>query len=252
MKYLCQVIIIIMLNSCSSTPRCFYIDSLTGKDYFTGRSPDKAWKSLDKLNEQEFRSGDRIFFKAGTEYFGQFIPQGNGTRKVPIVVDMFDDGKKPILHGEGKYPYTLLLDGIAYWEINNLEITNEGLEPELYRSGIRISADNIGEQHHIYLKKIAVHDVNGKEGKDGVKGGGINWQTKSDSIFTRFVDLLIEGCHIYRCYPNGIIGMDGGINTTDNIGSEVIIRNNVIEQFSGSAIEFIHRKGILVEKNTVK
>lgn len=254
MKQLCFAIITLLLCSCISKPRCFYVDSITGKDSSTGVSPDKAWKSLDKLNEQEFSPGDRIYFKAGTEYFGQFTPKGSGTEESPIIVNMFDEGEKPILHGEGRSLYTFLLNGESYWEINNLEITNQGLELEPDRVGIWIKADNRGDLHHIYLRNLIVSRVNG--GGDGngneEKGSGIYWQTKSDSIPTRFIDLLIEQCHIYRCYSNGITGGDYGNCFTDKQGSNVVIRNNLIEQITGKAIDVMPHNHVQIENNVIK
>ena len=62
------------------------MDSLTGDDSNTGNSPSTAWKSLKKLNEQMFEPGDRILFKSGTEYIGQFEPKGSGSKELSVVM----------------------------------------------------------------------------------------------------------------------------------------------------------------------
>ena len=76
------------LGACSST-ECYYMDSITGDDSNSGTSPSRAWKTLDRLNQQVFKPGDKILFKSGTEYIGSFTPKGNGTEEGPIVVERF-------------------------------------------------------------------------------------------------------------------------------------------------------------------
>ena len=251
MKHIGIGFLVFMLCACQPSPRNFYVDSISGEDSRTGTSPDEAWKSLDKLNEQNFAPGDTIFFKAGTEYMGQFRPKGSGTKDFPIVIDRFHDGEKPILHGEGQELYTLLLDGISYWEVNNLEITNRGLEAVPYRSGVWIRADNTGDRYHIHLKNLTVHDVNGTEKTGRPAGGGIFWQTRSDSVPTHLVGLLIERCFIFRCCPGGIAGVDEGEKA---VGTDpmIVIRQNQLEQINGKAIYVAPAGRVRMEGNVIK
>lgn len=77
------------------------------------------------------------------------------------MVDKYGDGGKPILHGDGQKQHTILLEGLEYWELNNLEVTNKGEKPDPGRNGIIIYAWDKGDVHHIHLKNLTVRDVNG-------------------------------------------------------------------------------------------
>jgi hypothetical protein len=56
----------------------YYVDATDGNDANSGLSPRLAWKSLTKVNETTFLAGDKILFKRGTQYTGQFCPRGSG------------------------------------------------------------------------------------------------------------------------------------------------------------------------------
>lgn len=252
MKKLLIVIISVLLCACTSQSRTFYVDSITGEDTNSGVSPSEAWKSLDKLNQQVFLPGDRILFKSGTEYIGQFEPKGSGDAGASVIVDKYGEGGKPILHGEGMKLHTLLLEGLEYWEVNNLEITNKGKKVEPGRNGVIIYAWDKGDVHHIHLKNLTVRDVNGSCVKNEGAGNGIYWHNGGDSVPTRFVGLLIENCHIYNCCRNGITGNGNSSRDAWFPSLQVVIRGNLIERVPGDGIVPIACEGALVEHNVVK
>ena len=155
--------------------RVFYVDSVNGNNTNTGLSESDAWASLERLNVELFSPGDKILFKSGTEYVGQFEPKGSGAKDKPIIVDVFGKGAKPIINGLGQKLHTVLIENIQFWEINNLEITNLGQNYAPKRNGIVISAHNFGEMEHIHLKNITIRDVNGSIIKSEGGGNGIYW-----------------------------------------------------------------------------
>lgn len=232
--------------------RSYYLDSENGNDDHSGRTDSEAWQSLDRLNEMEFRPGDQIFLKAGSEFKGQFEPQGSGSKSHPIIVDRYGEGENPVIHGQGGKQYTLLLKNVEYWEVHNLEITNQGEAERAGRNGILVLAWDYGEMHHIYLKNLTVRDVNGSRVKSEGGGNGIHWNCGGDSLRSRFVDLRIEDCHIYRCHRNGITG-NGNIDRNrwyPSLG--VVIRGNLIEEVPGDGIVPIGCDGALVEWNVMR
>lgn len=241
-----------LCNMYGASSRIYYMDSKKGNDNFSGVSINQAWKSLDRLNKETFKPGDRILFKAGTEYIGQFEPMGSGAENSPIVVDTYGEGTKPILHGRGEKQQTVLLKNIEYWEINNIEVTNLGNTDKAGRNGILVYAWDNGDTKHIHLRNITVRDVNGSNVKKDGGGNGIHWNCGGKEIPTRFIDLLIENCHIYRCQRNGITG--GGNSSRDSWhpSLNVVIRGNLIEQVPGDGIVPIACDGALVEYNILR
>lgn len=245
-------ILALLLLGCNSGPQTFYVDSLTGDDVNSGTSPEKAWKSLDKVNQREFVPGDRILFKSGTAYIGQLEPKGSGNEKNPIIVDMYGEGEKPVLYGNGLKLHTVLLEGLEYWEVNNLEITNKGEKPEPGRNGVVVYAWDKGDVRHIHLKNLTIHDVNGSCIKNEGAGNAIYWHNGGEKVPTRFVDLLIENCHIYRCHRNGITGNGNSDRDKWFPSQNVVIRGNLIEQVPGDGIVPIACDGALVEHNIIR
>ena len=244
-------LVFLLLISCSGGHQ-YYVDSENGDDSNSGRSPEKAWASLEKVNSMEFKAGDQLLFKSGTAYFGQLEPKGSGTAEAPIQIDRYGEGTKPAIHGEGGKLHTLLLYNVEYWEVRNLEITNTGAEREANRRGVSIVAENFGDCHHIVLDSLEVHHVNGSLVKGDGGGSAIIWQNNGDSIKTRFVDLIIENCYLHHCGRNGINSW--GYTRRDNWHPSVgvIVRNNLLEQIPGDGIVPIGCDGALIENNVMR
>ncbi|MHC4912004.1 MAG: right-handed parallel beta-helix repeat-containing protein [Planctomycetota bacterium] len=198
-----------------------------------------------------FTPGNKILFKADSNYTGQLKPQGSGTQGKPIVIDMYGDGNKPRIDGEGLVLDTLLLENVEYWEVSNLEITNLGPTRENWRTGVKVFANNSGTLHHIQLKNLYVHDVNGSLDKS-TEGCGIYWDC-TGSTPSRFDGLLIEDCNVVRTDRNGICGRSSFTDRSANWfpSLNVVIRGNVIEDCGGDCIKPWGCDGCLVEFNVV-
>jgi hypothetical protein len=225
------------------------VNSASGDDHNSGASLSEAWKTLGKVNAMTFTPGDRILFKSGEKWTGQLWPKGSGTGQHPIVIDKYDGKAKPIINGDGVAEDTVLLKNQEYWEINNLEVTNTGSTPGV-RRGVRVFADNYGDAHHIYLRGLDVHDVNGS---DSVKeNGGITYNCAGDSKPSRFVDLRIEDNHIRHVDRSGIFGWSSHwVRSKWHPSVGVVIRKNVLEDLGGDGIVPVATDGALVEWNVV-
>lgn len=230
----------------------YYVNSDEGEDTNSGRTPAEAWASLEKVNAMVFQPGDTILFKAGTSYQGQLEPKGSGSKLKPIIIDKYDTGKRPAIHGQGLKQYTLLLQNIEYWEVSNLEITNRGEERTPGRRGVSILAENFGDCRHIVLDSLEIHEVNGSLVKSEGGGSAIWWKNSGDQVKTRFVGLVIQNCHIHHCERNGI--NSNGYTRRDNWhpSQGVVIRNNLLEQVPGDGIVPIGCEGVLIEHNVMR
>ncbi|MCY2996085.1 MAG: hypothetical protein NTY19_50790 [Planctomycetota bacterium] len=79
-------------------PRTFCVDSETGQDSGDGRSPDHAWRSLDRVNSAELKPGDTVRFKCGGTWRGSLVP-ASGDEAAPIRYTSFGQGPKPTILG---------------------------------------------------------------------------------------------------------------------------------------------------------
>jgi hypothetical protein len=233
-------------------PRTFYIDSAAGKDANSGLSATQPWQSLDKVNATTFAPGDKLLFKAGTTYNGQLHPLGSGNAQSPIVIDQFGEGEKPLIAAQGKFHEALLLRNQEYWEVNNLQLSNTGPAREAFRYGVRVMSWDYGTVHHIILRNLYVHDVNGSLiKKDAGEGHGIVWENGGGKVRSNFDGLLIENCHLVRTDRNGICGF---VPYRDKklLSTGVVIRKNLLEDIGGDAIKVWGCDHALVEHNVVR
>ena len=230
----------------------YYVDSNDGNDVNAGLSPQQALRTLQSVNQKLFQPGDKILFKAGTCYAGRLKPQGSGSEGDPIIIDSYGQGPRPRIDGEGDVPEAMLLHNVEYWEVSNLEFTNLGEEREKNRNGIVISLRDFGTAHHIHLKNLLIHSVNGSLLKGRGEGHAIWWNCSGRDKKSCFDGLLIEGCHIKNCGRNGIKG--GGLWSRRNWypSKNVIIRNNLVEDVPGDGIVPIACEGAVVENNVMR
>ena len=240
----------------SSNSRTFYIDSRLGNDNNSGTSPEQPWQTLDKVNSVIYKPGEKILFKAGTHYNGQLKPQGSGAmsngKARPVIIDMYGDGDKPLIEAGGIHRAALYLYNVEYWEINNLEITNTGKHPKARRTGVFVHINNFGTAHHIHLKNLHIHDVNGSLVKKQGAGYAIYYRNEGSNLKSRFDGLLIEGCHMVRCQRNAICGSGYRKRNQWYPNLNVHIRKNLIEQVPGDGIVPNCCDGAIVEHNIMR
>ena len=64
------------------------------------------------------------------------------------------------------------MQNVEYWEIHDLEVTNLGHPRQPWQTGVRLMADGCGTLHHLYLRNLDVHDVNGdlRKSQEGYVG----------------------------------------------------------------------------------
>ncbi|HEV2350596.1 MAG TPA: right-handed parallel beta-helix repeat-containing protein [Terriglobia bacterium] len=230
-------------------PTTYYVDSVQGNDGNAGTAPGAAWKSLEKVNATTFLPGDRILLKSGSMWKGQLWPKGSGAEGKPITVDMYGGGVRPVIQGAGLAEDAVLLKNQEYWEIQNLEITNTG-NTAATRRGVHVAVENFGEAHHIYIRSLVIHDVNGS---DKVKqNGGINYTCAGEQKPSRLVDLRIENNEIYHVDRSGIFGWSDRWERTKWYPSlQVAIRGNILHDIGGDGIVVVATDGAVVEHNTV-
>ena len=247
----------------SAANTTYYVDSVAGDDSNNGTSTSTPWKTLTKVNATTFSSGDKILFKAGGVWNGQLWPKGSGTSGSPIVIDMYGAGNKPIINGNGtnypaKHSGAVMLYNQSYWEINNLEVTNYSSTVTSDRAAILVYSCT-GIVNHVYVRNCYVHDVNSNTAGYKITGGIIFSGTNIDkdggntATDSGFNDVLVEGCRVYNVTKEGIRTKSDNNGAYPRVSSNIIFRNNSLEEIWGDAVVMSEIKsGGLAEYNVIK
>ena len=222
----------------------YYVDSTNGNDENDGLTPETAIASIDKLNTITFAPGDQILFKNGETFVGCFKPMGSGTEGMPIQIGTYGDSEtRPVLQpGEDwtvdyimsanamvtnvKVNYVIQFYNVEYWEVSGLEIFDPNSEAyltkgsdkyigdsanDVYRSGITVQAEDIGELEHIYIDDVIIHGFHGPGTNIGKTSGGITMNVITNqarnielSVPTQINDIRVTNCEIYDVGRSGI------------------------------------------------
>ncbi len=272
------------VTSCSpDNPHAFFVDATGGKDENDGKSPDAAWKTIGRVNSEVFQPGDAVCFAAGETWRGQLAPQGSGKDGAPIVIAQYGEGQRPRIDAGAEDLQALLLFNVQFWEVNDLEITNDKGTPGDYR-GILVQGKDVGELEHVYIQNTYVHDVTGhvywiggstadsppwikfKTGWDASKRtGGIVFEVDSENgTKTWFNDVLVEGNTVSDTSFGGIIfkqfdgGRGWGVRSSENDSKftphkNIVIRDNYVSQsntdYGCNTIYVTGSQHVLIERN---
>jgi LPXTG-motif cell wall-anchored protein len=207
----------------------YYVSTLDGSDNNDGLSENKAFYSLQKINEIELNPGDRVLLEAGSVFTNGFLHiKGSGSEEAPIEIDKYGEGSNPIINTNGQGIWyqdygkpldssshklkgyvssSILLYDVEYINIRNLEITNESLEIDakynylhtMNRTGVAAVAQNKGTIDHIYLDGLNIHDVIGNVYDKHMNNGGIYFtvfkpKNEVETGISRYNDIKIENC----------------------------------------------------------
>jgi hypothetical protein len=251
--YILSILVIVALFSCDT------VEENTETTIFINNQAD-----FDKYNDSNFEPGTSILFANGETFKGQFVINGSGTKESPNLVAAYDPktgmvfrewtDNKPIIEGEGRVNAVVLLKNGAFWEINNLEVTNnDGTKNDQGEIlGIHVVAQDIGLVEDISILNCNVHNVNGEVG--GKKTGGIHVNVLGDSIKTKFNNLRIENNIVAHSGGVGISNQSswGKINTPDyHPWTNFVIRKNRVEHTGRNGIIVRYAIKAIVEYNTL-
>jgi hypothetical protein len=234
----------------SAQAATYYVDAGGGRDANPGTSPERAWKSLDKINADAFHPGDRVLFHRGSIWQGQLAPKGSGDAAAPLVFDNYGKGPLPRIEAEGKFEDAVRFQNSECFELHGLEVTNRGSAPGV-RRGVHIVAADYGAVRNIVVSGLYVHDVNGSNAvKDN---GGIVLRIAGHARPTWFDGLTVERNIIWKvdrtaiAFPNSYWR-----RTRFHPGRNVVIRDNYADDIGGDGIVPTVTEGVLVEHNIVR
>ena len=200
-RYVHAFIVVLCLSAFAGATT-YYVDCNGGSDGNAGTSPSAAWKTLSPVNAKQFAPGDSILFITGCTWTGTLHPGGSGASGNTITIDKYGTGSSmPHIEGGGATE-AVFLSGQQYWDINNLEVSNQASTSGT-RRGVRVIAT--GVSHHIHLVGLNVHNVSGQLGTDATSKntGGIGFES-TGGAGASFDDILIENCTIAHADDVGI------------------------------------------------
>jgi hypothetical protein len=148
-----------------------YYVSPSGNDENLGTSPEKAWQTIEKINDSEFEPGDTIAFEGGQIFYGalSFSSADSGTSSLPVTVNSFGAGKATINSGNqiGLYAYNC-----AGFVVQDLIFIGSGRIDTQGKDGISFYNDLDGDIRLDFVRINNV-DVSGYH-KTGISLGGWN------------------------------------------------------------------------------
>ena len=88
-----------LAESSSESPHAYYIDSSTGDDSSSGRSPSSAWRTIGKVNSIALAPGDTVYFRRGAVLRETLEPRNGGEPGRPVTFTAYGSGPAPIISG---------------------------------------------------------------------------------------------------------------------------------------------------------
>ncbi len=233
--------------------KCYYVDASHGNDENDGRSAERAWKSIEKVNETPLKPGEKVLFKRGDTFYGRLEISAQGQKENPICIQAYGEGEqKPCIVGRDSSMYAVRILNSDYVTLQDLEIVNRGSEPLPGRSGLKVECREYGVSQGITLRNLTVRDVNGSLVKSEGGGCGILIENKGDKVVSIFDGLTIEDCHILRCARNGIIWAANPNREAWYPSKHTLVRGNLIEGVPGDGIVPIDCDSTLIEYNVMR
>ncbi|MDR2918999.1 MAG: right-handed parallel beta-helix repeat-containing protein [Tannerella sp.] len=251
------IFLLVSISICGQSKT--YFISPNGNDSADGLSLKTAWKSLDKVNQITFQTGDQVLFESGGVWYGQLKLKGSGAEGKPIILSSYGGKAKPVINIGKAEGAGIRLFNQSWWEISNMEITSgEPYEPGIGRQGIAVIVMGDGQHMEgIVIRNNYIHDIWGQLGGRGEYVGyystailvrsqyedGISRDRRA-FIKTTFDNVLVENNRIERFDKCGIVIWGGK--------HDIVVRGNSMDNLGGDGI-FVNGpyKG-LIEYNEVR
>jgi hypothetical protein len=140
-------------QSKNNKPVAYYLSS-TGNDSNDGKSFNKAWKTINRLNKTELQAGDSVLFQANKTFVGnlEFDENDFGIPGQPITITSYGNGKATISAGNGT---AIKISNTQGYHLTNLNLKGSGAEKNT-GSGIAVINSLRGD---IKLEAIVIDSI---------------------------------------------------------------------------------------------
>ena len=228
-KLLALIVLVSSFGSAFAQPsqHSYFIDCSSAPQ--GNGSSAHPWNTLAAAQAHVFQPGDLIALRRGAECRGGFAPQGSGTESRPIRLTAYGTGPRPRIIAPATERQALFLFNQEYWQVDSLDISGAS------KYGVFVSGDK-GPMHHIYLKNLYVHDVNGGPLKNKDNGLVIVGPSSAAAVFN---DVLLDG--VDAAHTNQWAGiLIGGGNFAyapdAPLNRQIVVRNSTVHDVYGDGI----------------
>jgi hypothetical protein len=142
-----------IIFSCGSPQGAYYIDSLEGSDSNDGKSPRKAWRTLENASAASYEAGDQILLKGGQTFTGSLkLESLEGKPGRPIVISSYGNQRAVINSGDS---VAVRVSNSSHVDVNNLVVKGSGRLNGNRASGLELvritnlNVDNIDASGYI-------------------------------------------------------------------------------------------------------
>ena len=255
----------------SAISATYYFDSVNGSDFNQGISSEKPFRTLNKINEIDFNSGDSILLSNGSYFSGNI----KLIDKNDIHISNYNNQEKtyPIINSKGHIA-GVYIENSSNISVSNIQVTANGggvieeyenlstnkiTDKAIMRAGILVNVSKKKIFKNILIDNVIVsnvffEDLGFKRDPSEVRtsmgtqayGFGIRFFNSSQSG-------SIEGIIVSNCFIENV--GHTGIKMTSSIGKRfknIEVSNNRLLRTGGPSIQFSRVEDLHVYGNEVK
>ncbi len=160
----------------------YYVSS-TGSDYADGKSPETAWRTLDKVNSVSLAYGDGVFFKRGDA----FRATSQLSTRAGVTYSAYGEGDKP------QIIFSVDASSSENWIETEYENVYKYVEPIGYKNNVGNIVFDGGRAWGV----MVMPDQNGNRLVNGTVFNGLEYYTDSAVPFTG-PDVLVNDLEFYH------------------------------------------------------
>ncbi|MBK1875892.1 right-handed parallel beta-helix repeat-containing protein [Pelagicoccus mobilis] len=275
-------ILTILAFPVGSSAETYYLDSGAGSDSNSGTSPDQAWASLERANQQSYAAGDEIRLQAGGRFAGKlFLSGARGTKSQPIQIGSYGDGELPVIDSKG-YLAGIHLRNVSHVEVSDVEITADGGETldgesRNNRYGVLVDVANGARSEFVTLRNLFIHHIFPEEAREhegknettyvgtGIRASGGNGQSSSNIVIqdnrietVGFKAIEMSQLNFVEVLDNRMKDI-GGPAIQPGRTNDLLVRGNVVDGSGSFSDPRMHGRGsgiwpwtcdrVVIEKN---
>jgi len=183
-----------LITGCNSTVNEYYVSS-SGDDSSPGTSPEKAWKSIEKVNKTVLKPGEKILFEGGETFTGalKFDIEDSGTPESPVTISSYGEGRATISSGNETGLFATNVSGFIVRELN---FTGTSVDADIQSYGIHFFTDlDSVKPEFIRIENVEV---------SGYRWDGISIRGDRNTVSSGYRDVRITNANVHDNGDKGI------------------------------------------------